>query len=123
MKKILTFLLFSAVLSGAFAAGVALELDARGSKVKIESPKGLAFRNTLSSKAANREFYLEAYSKENAPLSWTAYSVSFTPKQSGTVTLGLSATYVKDAKIHWIDYDKLEVVNAKIDNSSFEQLS
>ena len=58
----------------------------------------------------NREFYLEAYSKENAPLSWTAYSVSFTPKQSGYVTLGLSATYVKDAKIHWIDYDKLEII-------------
>ena len=123
MKKFLIFLLFSAVLSGAFAAGVALELDARGSKVKLGNTGGLSFRNTLGSKTANREFYLEAYSKENAPLSWTAYSVSFTPEKSGYVTLGLSATYVKDAKIHWIDYDKLEIINGKIDNPSFEQLS
>ena len=123
MKKFLIFLLFSAVLSGAFAAGVALELDARGSKVKLGNTGGLSFRNTLGSKTANREFYLEAYSKENAPLSWTAYSISFTPEKSGYVTLGLSATYVKDAKIHWIDYDKLEIINAKIDNPSFEQLS
>ena len=80
MKKLLTFLLFSAIISGAYAVGVALELDARSSKSKLENPAGLSFRNTLNSKTANREFYLEAYSKEDVPLAWTAYSISFTPK-------------------------------------------
>ena len=122
MKKILTLLLLGAVISGAYAVGVSLELDGRSNKMKMEKTEGLVCRHPQN-KSPDRIYYVEAYSKENVTPEWKKYEFSFIPEKSGSFTLGLSATYIKDSKIHWIDYDKLEVVNAVLENTSFEQLS
>ena len=124
MKKHLITLLLAAAGCAAFAAGVSLELDGRNAKIKLNEPVGLSFQHPQN-KNPNRIYYLEAFSKENAPLEWKQYEISFVPAKSGYVTLGLSVAYTKPQGnlLDWIDYDKLEVVNATINNPSFEEFS
>ena len=123
MKKLIASVLV-AVSCGAFAAGVALELDGRHSKIKLNDPVGLAFQHAQNKKP-DRIYYLEAFSKEEAPMEWKQYEISFTPDKTGSITLGMSASYtkLKGKQVDWIEYDKIEVVNATLYNTSFEEFS
>ena len=122
MKKSMLVLMaaaFTAVVSG---AGIAIEVDGRPAKIKFSEEKGLKFRYPTNGE--NKELYLEFYDPTELPLNWTEYSVTFTPAKTGYVTLGLSATYpAKKGMDDWVEYDKLEIENGKLRNTSFEFMS
>ena len=123
MKKLFLTALLSAAAFGAYAVGVSVEINGQHSKLKMNQPAGLMSRHPAN-KNPNRIYYREFYSKEKAGAQWKQYEFSFVPDKSGSVTLGLSATFKKNpGKIDWVEYDKLEVTNAKLLNPSFEEFS
>ena len=124
MKKFLLMLLFACCMSGAFAVGVAIELNAVHSQIKANQPEGLKSRHPQN-KDPKRFFYREFFSDEEPGKEWKQYEISFVPDKTGSIVLGLSSTYFRERDIvYWIDYDKLEFINATgFVNPSFEELS
>ena len=111
-------------MSGAFAVGVAIELNAVHSQIKANQPEGLKSRHPQN-KDPKRFFYREFFSDEEPGKEWKQYEISFVPDKTGSIVLGLSSTYFRERDIvYWIDYDKLEFINATgFVNPSFEELS
>ena len=108
---------------GLFGAGVLVELDGRNSKIGLNEPTGLSFR-CLQNSDSGQKYFGEFYAKEESGSDWKPYEISFIPEKSGSVVLGLSATESRERDMaEWIDYDKLELVNASAANLSFEQMS
>ena len=119
MKKFLLTLFCLAACGAAYSAAVALELDSRHSKIKCTQLEGMpAYFNQ---KGAAKDFYLEFRDKKNVGLGWTEFTVSFVPDKTGSIVLGLcSGGDTKKGMNDWIEFDKLEFTNAKINNPSFE---
>ena len=119
MKKSLFTLICTALCSAAFCATVSVEFDARHSKIIAKEHSGLKALYTM--KGAAKDFYFEMRADKAAPLEWTSYTISFVPSKSGSYVIGLSTCGdTKKGMNDWIEYDKIELVNAKLNNPSFE---
>ncbi|MBR7104319.1 MAG: hypothetical protein IKC65_05200 [Lentisphaeria bacterium] len=119
MKKSLFTLLVLAACSAAYSAGIAIEIDGQFRKIQCTKATGLKFLYPRN--GATKPYYLEFRDTTELPLEWTEYTVTFVPDKSGYVTLGLSTSGdTKKGMNDWIEYDKLQLTNAKLNNPSFE---
>ena len=119
MKKSLFICACLALGCAAFSATVSIELDSRHSKITTTEHSGL--KPLYPMKGAVKDFYFEMRADKAAPLEWTSYTISFVPSKSGSYVIGLSTCGdTKKGMNDWIEYDKIELVNAKLNNPSFE---
>jgi hypothetical protein len=119
MKKSLFTLVAVALCSAAFSATVSVELDSRHSKITTTEHSGL--KPVYTMKGAAKDFFFEMRADKEASLEWTEYTISFVPSKSGSYVIGLSTCGdTKSGMNDWIEYDKIELVNAKLNNPSFE---
>ncbi|MBR7104962.1 MAG: hypothetical protein IKC65_08460 [Lentisphaeria bacterium] len=119
-KAVMSAFFSAAALHG---AGVAVELDGRSSKIKLNAPAGLEFRYPEKFNQAGR-YFLEFYSAKEPGREWKQYEVTFVPQKSGFCVLGLSAAEDRRrGTVLWIEYDKIELVNARAENLSFEEMN
>ena len=117
MKKLLSTLVCLAVCGAAYSASVAVELDTRHSKIQCTKPEGLPSYQRVP----KQNFFLEFNTRKEANLEWTQYTISFVPDKTGYVVLGLcSGGDTKAGMNDWIEFDKLELTNATLNNPSFE---
>lgn len=122
MKKLIVFLAAVMSCTALYSAAVSVELDTRHNKMTTSGHEGIAPIFPL--KAPNKDFYAEMRCTQEASLEWKEYSFSFVPSKTGSITIGLSAFDKAPKNMYdWIEYDKIEVINAKLNNTSFEFLS
>ena len=119
MKKLIISLVVAMFCTAAYSAAVSVELDTRHNKMTTSGHEG--FTPIFPLKAPNTGFYVEMRDTKEAGLEWKEYSFSFVPSATGSITLGLTA-FDKAPKgmRDWIEYDKIEVTNATLNNPSFE---
>lgn len=122
MKKLIFSLAAALFCTAAYSAAVSIELDTRHNKLTTSGHEG--FKPIFPLKAPNKDFYVEMRDDKEATLEWKEYSISFIPSKTGSITLGLTA-FDKAPKgmYDWIEYDKIEITNATLNNTSFEFLS
>ena len=119
MKKLIISLVCAIVCTAAYSAAVSVEFDTRHNKMTPTGHEGLKVIYPM--KAPVKDFYFEMRDTQEAPLEWKEYTVSFVPSKTGSITMGLSTCGdTKQGMNDWIEYDKIEVVNAKLNNPSFE---
>jgi len=133
MYKLLLVIMFAVCFGGLSAAEPTARIDIDGRKSKIilqplNKPTGGAIYNPKWIKDGNEgRTYLYVQGPKLKDDQWIEFEFSFIAKETGDVTLRLSAPYIKDtgekSNYIWIDYKSITAIGTTIKNSNFNEVN
>ncbi len=123
MKQSWIILLLALLTLNCWSAGIIVEIDGRSNKVTFTEPKGLPVVYPVT-KPETKDYYMEFRAPAKAPAQWETVEISFIPSAVGSVVLGFSGSNDRQGGMtNWIDIDNIQITNAVLHNTSFEQLN